>query len=164
MMPHTVQRSHPMMDCENCHMSVGQDNTDAVLARYMANPSGFADLSAYLAVLANTGITHNDSAQTDNVDAAAGFRFDATIDPSAFTVVQQSDWCVLYDGNNNGFPLCYDNHPMKEGVYGLRFDPQYARAYPNMAHMAGPLNARLLGKVVTDVIVANEGVVYKGLR
>ncbi|MCB9651034.1 MAG: hypothetical protein H6730_31255 [Deltaproteobacteria bacterium] len=164
MMPHSVQRSHPMMDCENCHMNVNQNNTDAVLARYMANANGFGNISAYLAVLANTGITRNNSNQAVIVDAAAGFRFDANIDPTAFNVNQQSDWCVLYDGNNNGFPLCYNNHPIKEGVYGLRFDPQYARAYPNMAHMAGPLNDRLLGKMVNDVIVANENVVYKGLR
>ena len=164
MMPHSTQRSHPMMDCENCHMNVNQNNDAAVLARYMANPTGFGNVSAYLAVLANTGITRNNSAQAVVVDAAAGFRFDANIDPTAFSVDQQSDWCVLYDGNDNGFPLCYNNHPIKEGVYGLRFDPQYARAYPNMSHIAGPLNARLLSKMVNDVIVANENVLFKGLR
>ncbi len=164
MMPHSTQRSHPMMDCENCHMNVDENNDNEVLARYMANPNGFGNVSDYLAVLANTGIVRNNSNETVNVDAAAGFRFDANIDPTAFVVDQQSDWCVLYDGNNNGFPLCYNNHPVKEGTYGLRFDPQYARAYPNMSHIAGPLNSRLLSKLVNDVIVANEGVQYRGLR
>ncbi len=163
-MPHSVQRSHPLMDCTNCHLDVADANEAAVLARYMANPTGFGNVSAYLAVLENTGITRNNSAENVVVDAAAGFRFDADIDPTAFAVNMQTDWCVLYDNVSNGFPLCYNSHPIKEGTYGYRFDPQYARAYPTMAHLAGPLNSRLLTKLFTEIRANNEGVQLKENR
>ncbi len=164
MMPHSVQRSHPLMDCNNCHLDTAQANAAAVSARWMANPNGFANVSAYLAVLQNTGITRNNSNQTVNVNAAAGFRFDANIDPTAFTVNEQSDWCVLYDGVDNGFPLCYNNHVIKQGGFGLQFDGQYARQYPTFEQTAGPLNGRLLTKMLTEVLVNNQGVQYRSGR
>jgi hypothetical protein len=158
MMPHSVQRSNPFMDCTNCHLDLNANNEDEIQARYMANPDGFANISDYLAVLENTGITRNNSGAVVNVDAAQGFRFDANIDPDGFSVNQQSDWCVLYDGNNNGFPLCYNNHPLKQGTFGFFFSPQYARPYPRLAPMAGPFNNFLLGKMLNEVRVADEGV------
>jgi hypothetical protein len=164
MMPHSIQRSHPLMDCNTCHLDLNQNNTDYVQARWGANPNGFANVSDYLAVLANTGIVRNNSNNTVVVDAAAGFRFDANTDPNQFTVDVQYDWFVLYDGQDNGFPLSYNNHPMRETTYGLSFDPQYARAYPAMAHISGPLNARLLGKMFNEIIVDNEGVQYRAGR
>ena len=157
-MPHSVQRAHPLMDCTNCHLNLDQNNEAEIMARFMANPNGFANVSDYLEVLQNTGITRNNSAELVNVDAAAGFRFDADIDPAGFSVDQQSDWCVLYDGNNNGFPLCYNNHPLKQGTFGFSFSPQYARPYPRLAPVAGPMNNFLLGKMFNEVIVNDEGV------
>ena len=53
---------------------------------------------------------------------------------------------------------------MLEGFYGKRFDPQYARAYPNLAHTAGPINQRLITKLLTLVRVANAGVQFKAAR
>jgi hypothetical protein len=160
MMPHSLQRAHPLMDCANCHLDQNQANAAAIQARWMANPNGFANVSAYLAVLQNTGITRNNSAQLVVVNAAAGFRFDANIDPTAFSVNEQSDWCVLYNGVDNGFPLCYNNHLIKE-TYGLNLDPQYQRAYPTFASTAGPLNSRLLTKMLVEVKANNEGVQYR---
>lgn len=157
-MPHSVQRAHPLMDCENCHLNLNADNTDLVMARFMANPNGFGNVSAYLQVLENTGIVRNNSNDAVIVDAAAGFRFDADIDPDGYSVDQQSDWCVLYDGNNNGSPLCYNSHPLKQGTFGFSFSPQYARPYPRLAPVAGPLNSFLLGKMFEEIRVANEGV------
>lgn len=162
-MPHSVQRSHPLMDCTNCHLDVNAGNAALIQARYMANPTGFGNVSAYLAVLANTGITRNNSNEDVIVDAAAGFRLDQDIDPAGYSVDQQTDWCVLYDGNDNGFPLCYNNHPLKQ-AYGLALDPQYARPYPVMAPIAGPLNTRLLTKVLNEVRVNNQNVQYKTVR
>lgn len=158
MMPHSVQRSHPLMDCTNCHLDLNADNEAQIQARFMSNPTGFGNLSDYLAVLENTGITRNNSNETVIVDAAAGFRFDADIDPAGFSVDQQSDWCVLYDGQSNGFPLCYNNHPLKQGTFGFSFSPQYARPYPRLAPTAGPLNSFLLTKMLNEVRVDNEGV------
>lgn len=160
-MPHSVQRSHPLMDCTNCHVDLDEANEDAVMARFMANPTGFGNISDYLAVLENVGITRNNSNETVNVDAAAGFRFDADIDPNGFSVDQQSDWCVLYDGQDNGFPLCYNNHPLKQGNFGFDFNPQYARPYPRLAPLAGPLNNFLLGKMFQEIRVADENVQLK---
>lgn len=159
MMPHSVQRSHPLMDCTNCHLDVNAANTTEVRARFMAQNTGFGNISDYLAVLANTGITRNNSNEDVVVDAAAGFRFDANIDPEGFSVNQQSDWCVLYEANDlSAYPLCYNNHPMKQGTYGIGFDPQYARSVPTLAPVAGPLNTFLLDKMFNQIKVADENV------
>ncbi len=163
-MPHSVQRSHPLMDCTNCHLDLNDGNEAAIMARYMANPDGFGNVSDYLAVLENTGIVRNNSNELVVVDAAAGFRFDENIDPAGYSVDQQSDWCVLYDGNNNGFPLCYNNHPLKQGNFGFSFSPQYARPYPRLAPVAGPMNGFLLQKLFNEIRVDNEGVQLRGIR
>ncbi len=168
MMPHSVQRTNPLMDCANCHIDENQNNTDFVLARWMANPNGFANVSDYLQLATdNGGIVRNNSNETYVADVNVGHRFDANTDPTAFVVDQQSDWCVYYDINNEnlaaeGFPFCYNNHPMREanGDYyrNPRIDPQYARAYPEQVHLAGPLNTRLMTKMFNRVLVNNYGV------
>jgi hypothetical protein len=163
---HTIQRSHPLMDCENCHVNANQDNNDAVFARYGFNPNGFANVSAYLQVNANVGaITRNNSNQDYVPDFNAGFRFDANTDPTAFVVDQQSDWMVE---QNTGFPYVYNNHPIREGSYGIRTDPGYARAYPGTlsvdAHVAGPIPVSLIQKLSNRILVNNENVQYKGVR
>ncbi len=161
MMPHSVQRSHPRMDCQNCHIDANQNNTDAILARWMANPNGFANQSAYLDVLTNTGIVRNNSNETVVVDVNVGYRFDANTDPNGFSVDQQSDWCVEIA---TGFPYCYNNHPMRETTEGIEFDPEYARAYPTISHISGPLNVRLMTKMFQQIFVNNEGVQLRGRR
>jgi hypothetical protein len=90
----------------------------------------------------------------------AGFRFDANIDPDAFTVDQQLDWVVF----NDGFPLSYSNHPLKEGTIGIYTDPFYNREYPRMARISGPLNQALLNKMLNDVRNNNVGVQFKSIR
>ena len=177
MMPHTVQRSSPLMDCENCHMNFDQANLNNVLARWMAGPNGFANVSDYLNIVQdNNGIARNNSGFVWGADvniAALGYLFDANTDPNGFSVAQQSDYCVYYDINNEnlapeGFTFCYNNHVMREGngdVYrNPRVDPQYARTYPALAHVAGPLNGGLLNKMFNNIIVQNEGVQFKGGR
>ena len=159
-MNHSVQRSHPLMDCNNCHLDLNQNNADAIQARFGANANGFGNVSAYLAVLANTGIVRNNSGFTVNVDAAAGFRFDANIDPNAFVVDIQSDWCVLAA---DGFPLCYNSHPLKQNTYGILQDPTYARAYPQLAPVAGPMPVNMLNEMFNDIVVDNVGVQYRGV-
>jgi hypothetical protein len=161
MMPHSIQRSRQEMDCTFCHFDVNQANTDAITARFMANANGFGNVSAYLAVVAQTGITRNNSNDDVAPDAAAGFRLDANIDPDGFAVDQQTDWCVDI---NTGFPYCYNNHPFKEGTYGLRFNPQYARTYPRMAHIAGPLNTNIMQRMFNEILVNNENVADKDRR
>jgi hypothetical protein len=162
---HSVQRSHPLMDCTNCHLDLNQANAAAVGARWGYNPNGFANVSAYLAVLQNTQITRNNSNQNYVVNAAAGYRFDANTDPTAFNVNQQSDWLV---DQATGFPYVYNNHPLKETTYGHRFDPSYARAYPGSlsvdAAVAGPLPLSLITKMSTRIIVNNEGVQLRGVQ
>lgn len=157
-MPHTVQRTHPtLMNCENCHINANADNTDLILARYGANAAGFANVSAYLAVLGNVGvITRNNSNQDAVVDAAAGFRFDANLDPTAFNVNQQMDYFVI---EGTGFPLAYNNHPAKytPGAAGNpAWNGTYVRQYPTFAQMAGPLNQYLLNKMLNLVKRDNE--------
>lgn len=161
MVPHSAQRAHPLMDCSQCHLDLNAANADAVKARWMANPNGFGNVSDYLTVLAGVGIIRNNSGAQVNVDAALGFRFDANIDPDAFVVNQQSDWCV---NEETGFPYCYNNHPMKLGTYGQSFDIEYLREYPTMARIAGPLGPRLLDEMFNRIRVADEGVLEKGAR
>jgi hypothetical protein len=159
-MPHSVQRSHPMMDCNFCHLDANNNNANAVQARLGVNPNGFANVSAYLAALDNLAILKNNTNQPINVDVNAGFRFDANIDPDAFTVDQQLDWVVF----NDGFPLSYSNHPLKEGTIGIYTDPFYNREYPRMARISGPLNQALLNKMLNDVRNNNVGVQFKSIR
>jgi hypothetical protein len=164
---HSVQRSHPLMDCatSNCHIDVNNANTAAVQAKWGFNAAGFANVSAYLAVLQNVQITRNNSNQNYVVNAAAGYRFDANTDPTAFNVNQQSDWLV---DQNTGFPYVYNTHPMRETSYGQRFDPGYARAYPGSlsvdAPIAGPIPVSLIQTLNNRIRVANENVPLKGVR
>jgi hypothetical protein len=161
MMPHSVQRSHPRMDCEFCHLNANDANAAAVQARYGVNPNGFANVSAYLAVLNGLNIVRNNTNQAVAVNAAAGFRFDANIDPDGFTVNRQTDYVVF----NDGYPLSYSNHPMVTGRPGLSFDPFYQRAYPRLAQVSGPLNQALLTKMVGGTVrVANTGVQFRANR
>lgn len=164
MMPHTIQRSHPLMDCTSCHINPDLSNTDAVAARFMLNPQGFGNVSAYLDVLANTGIRRKDSNRTYSVDPTAGYRFDANTDPTAFVVDQQSDWCV---DQTTGFPYCYGNHPMRHGSLGITVPQRYQRAFPGdhvvQARTAGPLNLELIEELY-QVVVEDEGVEYRGVR
>lgn len=159
-MPHTTQRSHPLMDCATCHIDVNNANADAVTARYGVNPNGFANVSGYLAILDGLQIIRNNSNQAVNVDQAAGFRLDADIDPDAFVINRQLDWVVFDDG----FPLSYTNHPIKQGFYNLYTDPFYQRQYPRLAQVAGPLNQALLQLIQNEIKVANVGVQYKAIR
>ena len=72
---------------------------------------------------------------------------------------------LVYDITNDnhapdGAIFCYNNHPMREGN-GDRYrnppvDPQYARAYPEAVHLAGPLNSRLMTKMFNRIFVNNE--------
>lgn len=160
MMPHSVQRTHPvMMNCvsSGCHLDANAANADLVAARWMANPNGFANQSAYLDVLTNVGvITRNNSNQDFIVDVANGYLMgNANVDPTAFNVDQQTDYCVFEDG----FPLCYNSHPAKIAL-GSPANPawngQYVRAYPTFAQMAGPMNTYLLNKMLNLVKVADE--------
>jgi hypothetical protein len=153
MVPHTSQRSSPRMDCTFCHLDQNNANANAIGARFGVNPNGFANVSAFLNTLDGLQIIRN-------VSAAAGFRFDANIDPAAFVVNEQMDWVVLPDG----FPLAFTNYPMMIGRPDLSFDPNYARQYPTLARVAGPLNQTLLNKVTTTVRAQNVGVVYAGPR
>ncbi|MCB9648968.1 MAG: cytochrome c [Deltaproteobacteria bacterium] len=157
-MPHTIQRSWgPLMDCNACHLDANETNRDAVLARYGANPNGFANVSTYLIAMDGLAIDRNFDDQFLFFDKDAGFRFDQDTDPGAYVVDIQSDWVVREDG----FPLSYNNHPLRRGVPGLYFDPSYARAWPAMAEIAGPLNQGLLSTVLNVVRNANEGVPFK---
>ena len=158
---HTVQRSHPLMDCENCHVDVADGNAAAIQARYAANPTGFGNLSDYLAVLANVGITRNNSNDTYVVDAAAGFRFDANTDPDGFVIDQQSDWCVDIA---TGFPYCYNNHPIKVGPNGQSLNINYPRNFPTLTQTAGPFNLFLMNKMFNEIKVQNIGVELQGVR
>ncbi len=161
MMPHTVQRSHPRMNCQQCHLSVEQDNEDEVLARWMARPAGFSGLSAYLDTLQNVGIVRADSGAPLHVLNAAGFRFGRASDPQGFSVEQQADWCV---DALTGFPLCYTNHPMRVTTDGLEFDPRHERAYPTIALTSGPLNVELMRLMFEEVRVWNSEVSFRGRR
>lgn len=157
-MPHTTQRSWgPLMDCNACHLNADGSNADAIGARYGSNPNGFANVSTYLTAMDGLAIDRNFDGQLLFFDKDVGFRFDANTDPGAYVVDVQSDWVVREDG----FPLSYNNHPLRRGVPGLYFDPTYARAYPSMAEVAGPLNASLLQTVLQTVRNANEGVPFK---
>jgi hypothetical protein len=102
-MPHTVQRSHPRMDCTNCHLDLEGTNEDAIAARYGYRPDGFAGVSSYLA---NAEVVF---------DANAGYRFDTT-------VVVQADWCL---DRETGFPYCSSNHPPRVAPI-----PSYRREHP----------------------------------
>jgi hypothetical protein len=159
MMPHSIQRSWgAIMDCTSCHMDVNQANADAILAKYGANPNGFANVSAYLTALDGLNIVRNNTNDAVTVNAAAGFRLDANIDPNGYSVDQQTDWCVRVA---DGFPLCYNNHPMKQTGYGLGFNPQYARTWPTLAPMSGPINVYLLNKLQNEILVNNANVQFK---
>jgi hypothetical protein len=153
------------MDCTNCHLDLNQANAAAIGARWGYNPNGFANVSAYLAVLQNTQITRNNSNQNYVVNAAAGFRFDANTDPTAFNVNQQFDWLV---DQATGFPYVYNNYLMREMSYGHRFDPSYACAYPGSlsvdAQVVGPLPVSLITKMAARIIVNNEGVQLRGVQ
>ncbi len=154
-MPHSQQRASPLMDCQNCHLDANDNNADFVRARWYANPTGWGNLSDYLAVLENTGITRNNSGAVVAVDAAAGFRFDANIDPDGYSVDQQSDWCVI---EADGFPLCYNNHSFRlrtPGVYPQTYQRQYPTFYRDSA---GPLPATLLFDMFNTIRVNNQGV------
>ncbi len=158
--PHSSQRSHPLMDCENCHIDVNDNNTDLIKARFMANPNGFANVSAYLAVLENVDITRNNSNAVLDVVAAAGFRFDANLDPDGYGVESQSDYCVI---EADAFPLCYNNHPYRLRTYGT--NPQVNRSYPTFFNeSAGPLNLQLMNLMFNQVKAANMQVILKGPR
>jgi hypothetical protein len=161
-MPHTIQRSHPMMDCENCHLNANDANANAVTARYGVNPNGFANVSAYLIALNGLQIVRNNTNQVINVDQNAGFRFDANIDPDAFVVNRQTDYVVF----NDGFPLSFNSHPLMLGrPNNPPFDPFYQRTYPRIAQVAGPINVQLIQKLTAgQVRVANEGVQYRSIR
>ncbi|MCC7383285.1 MAG: hypothetical protein IT384_15725 [Deltaproteobacteria bacterium] len=159
--PHATQRSHPRMDCELCHLNAGDANADAVTARYGVNPNGFANVSAFLNAMNGLQLVRAATQQPINVNAAAGFRFDATIDPQGFVVNEQMDWVVLADG----FPLAHSNHPMLVGRPDLTFDPYYRRDYPRFAQVSGPLNAALLSILTGGTVrVQNVGVQYRGVR
>jgi hypothetical protein len=168
MLPHSIQRSHPVMNCtvSGCHLDANANNADLVQARWAANANGFANQSAYLAVLTNVGvITRNNSNQDFIVDQNNGYLMgNANVDPTAFNVDQQADWCVLAA---DGFPLCYNNHPAKyagDSPGNPRWNGQYVRAYPTFAQLAGPLNTYLLNKMLNLVRVNDENVIYKGVR
>ena len=64
----------------------------------------------------------------------------------------------------DGFPLCYNSHPLKQFTVGIVQDPTYARAFPQLAPVAGPLPVNLLNKMFNDVIVDNVGVQLRGVR
>ena len=158
--PHSTQRSHPLMDCLNCHVDLNDNNLDYVMARWQANPNGFANVSAYLAVLENTDITRNNSNAVLDVVAANGFLFDANVDPDGYGVPSQSDWGVR---EADGFPLVYNNHPYRLRAYGV--DPQINRQYPTFFNdSAGPLNTQLMLLLFQQVKVDNEGVQLRGVR
>jgi hypothetical protein len=161
MMPHSVQRSDPLMDCTNCHLDQDAANTAAIKARFMANPTGFGNVSAYLSALDAVDIVRNNSGDTVNVVFAAGFRFDAVTDPNAFVADQQSDWCV---NEATGFPYCHNNHPLKLGNYGLTFSTDYLRNYPSMARIAGPLPQQLLDRMFNRIRANDEGVMPRAGR
>jgi hypothetical protein len=139
-MPHTVQRSHPRMDCTSCHLDPSRSNEDAIAARWGYNPLGFAGVSAYL-----------ERAQTI-FDRRTGFRF---TEP----VLQQADWCV---DRETGFPYCASNHPMRVDVL-----PPYRRDYPGTltldARTAGPITLKLIQKL-ESITVEDVGVQYRGPR
>ncbi|MCC7385003.1 MAG: hypothetical protein IT384_24370 [Deltaproteobacteria bacterium] len=160
MMPHAVQRSHPRMDCNICHIDTNAANANWVQAVFGVNPNGFANVSAYLVALDGLNITRNNTGDNVAVNAAAGFRFDANIDPNGYSVDMQSDWVVLADG----FPLAYNNHPIKLGTVGITTDPFYDRQYPRLARTAGPLNQTLLNAILNEIKVNNEGVQFRGTR
>lgn len=170
MMPKSVQRSSPLMDCTNCHLDVNAANLDNILARWMAKADGFANVSDYLTVVQdNNGIQRNNSQQfwgQDVAIAALGYRFDAATDPNGYTVDQQSDYCAYYDINNeglapDGFSFCYNNHVMRQG-FGDRYRNgliKYTRGYPTFLNtVAGPLTQGLMNKMFNLVKVQNEGV------
>lgn len=159
-MPHSVQRSHPRMDCAFCHLDQNANNADAIQARLGVNPNGFANVSAYLAVLNGLAIVRNNTNDAVTVDQNAGFRLDNVLDPNGFSVVQQTDYVVLADG----FPLSYNNHPIKYGTVGIQTDPFYDRQYPRIARVAGPLNQALLTLLLNEVRANNENVQYRGTR
>jgi hypothetical protein len=163
-MAHSVQRSHFRMDCEFCHLNANDANAAAVQARFGNNLTGFGNVSAYLTALNGLQIIRNNTNQPINVNAAAGFRFDATIDPTAFVVDRQTDWVVL----NDGFPVSYTSHVWRQGVPNLYFDPFYQRTYPRLAQVSGPLNQQLIAKIAdpntATVRVANEGVQFRANR
>jgi hypothetical protein len=161
MMPHSVQRADPLMDCTACHLDEAADNAAAISARWMSNPTGFGNVSQYLQVLDAVDIVRNNSGQTFNVVFAAGFRFDQVTDPNGFSVDQQADWCV---NETTGFPYCHNNHPMKLGTEGIGFDTDYLRSYPGMARIAGPLPQQLLNRMLVRVRVNDEGVLPKEPR
>jgi hypothetical protein len=161
MMPHSVQRAHPLMDCSNCHLDQNAANAAAIKARFMANPNGFGNVSAYLQVLENVDIVRANSQDAVNVVSALGFRFDAVTDPNAFVVNQQSDWCVE---EATGFPYCHNNHPMKIGTTGFTFSTDYLRSYPSMARIAGPLPQVLLNRMFNRIRANDEGIELKGAR
>jgi hypothetical protein len=161
MMPHSVQRSHPRMDCTFCHLNANDANANAVQARYGVNPNGFANVSAYLIALNGLQIIRNNTNQAINVDQNAGFRFDANIDPDGFSVNKQTDWVVLADG----FPVSFNSHPMMTQRPHLYFDPFYSRDYPRLAQIAGPLNQQLLTKMIGGLVRNNNiGVQFRSNR
>jgi hypothetical protein len=160
MMPHSVQRSHPRMDCTFCHLDANAANAAAIQARYGANPNGFANVSAYLAVLNGLAIVRNNTNDAVTVDQNAGFRLDNVLDPNGFSVVQQTDYVVFADG----FPLSYNNHPIRYGSVGVTTDPFYDRQYPRLARVAGPLNQALLNTLLNEIKVNNENVQFRANR
>jgi hypothetical protein len=160
-MPHAVQRSHPRMDCNICHIDTNNANEAWVQAVFAANPNGFANVSAYLVALDGLNIVRNNTNDAVAVVAANGFRFDNNNDPNGYSVDMQADWCVRAA---DGFPLCYNNHPIKEGTVGVTTDPYYDRAYPRFARVAGPLNQSMLTVILNEVRVNNEGVQYRTNR
>jgi hypothetical protein len=153
MMPHSVQKSHPRMDCAQCHLNANDANAAAVQARYGANPTGFGNVSAYLATLNGLQIVRNNTNQVINVNAAAGFRFDANIDPQAFVIDRQMDWVVLAA---DGFPLSFNSHVTMKGRPGMYFDAAYTRPYPRSSETAGPLNQFLLTKLLGGEVRVNN--------
>ncbi len=152
-MPHTTQRAHPRMDCTNCHLDLEGQNEAQVLARFMARPQGFGDISDYLRALSSQALIRSGSGQTVAVDPERGYRFDRLSDPMGFAIEQQTDWCVDLE---TGFPYCASNHPLRASTPGLQMEPRYARDYP-ASPTAGPLPAAVL-RVLQRVRTFDVGV------
>lgn len=165
MMPHSVQRANPRMDCQFCHLDANAANADFVSARWGANPNGFANVSDYLNVLNNVAIARNNTNDEFIPNAAAGFRFDANIDPVGFVVDKQMDWVVDVA---TGFSYAYTNHLLKQDAReSLQFDTDYIRQYQTGAgpvQASGPLTLPLLQTMLNQVRVNNANVAYKENR
>lgn len=161
MMPHTVQRSHPRMNCTGCHFDVNGGNEDLTWARYGANELGFAGTSAYLAIMAQSSIVRDNTNDIVFVDESAGYRFDASIDPVGYTVDSQLDYKVMLREGERGNPLAGSTHPAM--TMRMSFDPDYRPLFPTFSLSASPLNETLLDKL-QQIIVFPQEVSLRGPR